>query len=352
MPTAQYYDGTKLLSMRDINGEIPEIYICTTNRTGGKTTWFNRLVTRRFMRTKAKFMLLYRFNYELDGIADKFFKDIRTLFFPDWYMLEKNCSKGIYKELYLTDNPEQQGELCGYAVALNNADALKRFSHLFNDVGCMLFDEFQSETNHYAPNEVSKFISLHTSVARGNGKQTRYVPVYMLSNAVTLINPYYAVLGISNRLNNSTKFLRGEGYVLEQGYVESAGEAQKSSAFNRAFSESEYVAYASENVYLNDTTAFVERMQGRSRYLATMIYKGKQYGMREFATEGIIYVDDKPDLNYPEKLAVTVKDHQINYVMLRRASLFVEQMRYYFEHGSFRFKNLECREAVLTALSY
>lgn len=54
-----------------------------------------------------------------------------------------------------------------------------------------MFDEFQSENNDYCPNEVQKFISVHTSVARGQGKQLRYVPVYMLSNPVTLLNPYY-----------------------------------------------------------------------------------------------------------------------------------------------------------------
>lgn len=40
----KYYDGTRLLSMLDANGNKPEIYICTTNRTGGKTTYFGRLL--------------------------------------------------------------------------------------------------------------------------------------------------------------------------------------------------------------------------------------------------------------------------------------------------------------------
>ena len=82
----QYYDGTKLLSMLDINGKRPEIYMTTTNRTGGKTTYFGRLLVNRFKKTGAKFCLLYRFNYELDEVADKFFKDIGGLFFPDGEM--------------------------------------------------------------------------------------------------------------------------------------------------------------------------------------------------------------------------------------------------------------------------
>ena len=51
----KYYDGTKLLSMKDINGNTPEIYMCTTNRTGGKTTYFGRLCVNRFLKHKEKF---------------------------------------------------------------------------------------------------------------------------------------------------------------------------------------------------------------------------------------------------------------------------------------------------------
>ena len=61
-----YYDGTRLLSLMDVNGNKPEIYMCTTNRSGGKTTWYNRYCIKRFINYKEKFMLLFRFNYELD----------------------------------------------------------------------------------------------------------------------------------------------------------------------------------------------------------------------------------------------------------------------------------------------
>ena len=44
----KYYDGTKLLSLMDINGKRPEIYISTSNRSAGKTTYFNRFFVNRF----------------------------------------------------------------------------------------------------------------------------------------------------------------------------------------------------------------------------------------------------------------------------------------------------------------
>ena len=341
-----YYDGTKLLSLTDINGNRPEIYMCTTNRTGGKTTYFGRLVVNRFLDKREKFGLLYRYNYELDDCAEKFFKDIGELFFNGYTMTSKKRAKGIYHELYLN------GEPCGYAVSINSADQIKKNSHFFSDVKRLIFDEFQSESNTYCPNEIKKFISVHTSMARGQGEQNRYLPVYMLSNPVSIINPYYVELGISSRLTDETRFLRGDGFVLEQGFVESAADAQKSSGFNKAFSRNSYVAYSSESVYLNDNKAFVDRPQGVGRYMATLKYNGQTYGIREFAEAGVIYCDDRADETFPLKITVTTEDHELNYVMLKRNDLFLFNLRYYFERGCFRFKDLRCKEAVLKSLSY
>lgn len=341
-----YYDGAKLLSMQDLNGEPPEIYMCTTNRTGGKTTFFSRFMVNKFLSGKGKFAITYRYNYELDDCAEKFFKDIGQLFFKGYEMTSKRRANGIFHELFLN------GESCGYAVTLNSADQLKKYSHLFSDTDRMFFDEFQSETNHYCPDEVKKFISVHTSIARGQGKQVRRVPVYMCANPVSLINPYYTEMGISERLRDDTKFLRGNGYVLEQGFIESASEAQKLSGFNKAFSANQYVAYSSECVYLNDNKAFIEKPIGRSTYLATLRYCGNDYAIREYPDVGIIYCDDRADSSFKNKLAVTTEDHNINFVMLKRNDFFLGQMRFYFERGCFRFKNLRCKEAVMKALSY
>lgn len=342
----KYYDGTKLLSMLDINGNKPEIYMCTTNRTGGKTTYFGRLCINRFLDKGEKFGLLYRYNYELDDIVDKFYKDLGSLFFPTYTMQSKRRAKGTFQELFLNDKS------CGYALSLNNADQIKKYSHLFSDIQRMIFDEFQSETNHYCDNETKKFISIHTSIARGQGEQVRYVPVYMLSNPVSIINPYYVEMGISGRLKDDTKFLRGDGFILEQGYIESASIEQKNSGFNRAFSKNSYTAYSSECVYLNDNKAFVEKPAGKSKYLCTLRYKGSDFALREYTESGLIYCDDKADSSFLTRISVTTDDHNINYVMLKRNDFFLSNLRYFFEHGCFRFKDMRCKEAVLSALSY
>lgn len=340
-----YYDGTKLLSLKDINGNTPEIYICSSNRSAGKTTWFNRWFVKRFLEHDEKFMILYRFDYELSDIANKFFKEIKQLFYPEYNMTSKAMSKGAYHNLFINEKH------CGYAVSINKADTVKKLSHLFADTCRMLFDEFQSESNHYCNNEIVKFQSIHTSVARGGGEQVRYVPVYMLANNVSLLNPYYVALNVSSRLNNA-KFVRGDGFVIEQGFNEVVSHKQKDTAFNRAFSESSYVKYSTENVYLNDNLSFIEKPAGKSLYLVTLKYDGVQYGIREYADAGIIYCDKNYDASFKYKITVDTADHDINYIMLKRNDLLLSSLRWYFEKGAFRFKDLQCKEAVLKALAF
>ena len=350
----QYYDGTKLLSMKDINGKTPELLLCTTNRTGGKTTYYNRYLINRFMKHGEKFCLSYRYNYELDNADEKFFKDIHELFFSNYYMSMENMCKGKIKRLYFGTDPTDKLFMkeCGYAIALNDPDVIKKNSHFFSDVSTILLDEFQSETNNYIPNEVKNFLSIHTSIARGQGEQRRFVRVIMLGNQVSLINPYYTSLGISSRLSTDTKFLKGDGFVLEQGFIETASRAQKESGVSRAFAHEEYVKYSSENVYLNDNYAFIDQPKGRGKYMCTIKYHGSEYGIIQYVDDGLIYCSNKADSTFPIKLAVTTDDHNINYVLLKTQAVLFMQLRYYFEKGCFRFSDLKSKEALLTAISY
>lgn len=341
-----FYDGTKLLSMKDINGREPDIYLSTGNRSIGKTTWFNRYFVKDFIKRHKKFCLVFRWNYELSDCSEKFFKDIQRLFFPNYEMEEKRRANNIFVELFLNQ------QSCGYCVSLNNADALKKFSHLLSDVDKMLFDEFQSENNHYCPNEINKLLSIHTSIARGNGEQVRRVPLYMCANKVSIINPYFLSLGISDRLKDDTNYLKGDGFVLEQTFIESVATAQLDSAFNRAFKNEDYVAYAAQNVYLNDNTAFIERPSGMSNYIATVRSNNTDYSIRYYITEGIYYIDKNIDSDYKIKLSFNADSHTKDYIMVGTTSPYVIMLRGAFERGLVRFKNQECKSAFFDMLRY
>lgn len=346
MAESIYYDGAKLLSLSDIDGNKPEIYMVVGNRSSGKTTYFSRMIVNRFKKKGEKFVVLYRYRDDLSDCAGKFFNDIQGLFFPNDEMTAVPKAKGAYTELLLN------GNTCGYCIAINMAEKMKRYSHFFNEVTSIMFDEFQSESNKYCPKELNKFQSLHRTIARGKGKMTRYVPVYMISNSVTLLNPYFSEFDISSRLNSDTKYLRGHGWVLEQNYNDMASKTFMESGFARAFAGSQYTEYASQNVYLNDSRTFIECPSGKNNYLATLKYNGKNFAIREYAEQGILYCDLSADMTYPFKIVVSTEDHDVNYVMLKNHDMFLSTLRFFFDNGCFRFKDLRCKEAVLKALSY
>lgn len=346
MSKSKYYSGTQLLSMRDVNGNKPEIYLCTTNRTGGKTTFFNRMLVKQFIERKEKFILQYRYKYEIDDVPTNFFKDIRELFFPDYNMDCKKMAQGVYYELFLN------GVACGYALSLSSSDSIKKISHVFTDACKILQDEFQSENGTYLPNEINRFKSIHNSIARGRGKQTRYLPVYMLSNPITILNPYYVALGITERLEKNTKFLRGVGWVLEQGFVESASNALKESAFMQAFGSDTYSEYVINAHYLYDDNAFIDTPKGSNRYLCTIKFEGVDYAIRQFDELGLLYCDTSIDASYPIKFSSTSFDHNVNYILVNKFNYIIDMLRNVFEIGHFRFKNINCKNAVLSVIKY
>lgn len=350
MSNKEFYDGTKLLSLQDINGKTPELYFCTSNRQGGKTTYFSRLLINRFRKGKGKFILLYRNKYEVKNAANKFFSAINELFFPNLVMTEKPMLEGNnLNELFIGEKGEEPLS-CGYAVSLKAFSQVKSYSNLLADATSMFFDEFQPENNAYLPNEINAFLSLHTSIARGHGKQSRYLPVYFVSNNVTLINPYYVALGISERMTKDTHFLRGDGFVMETTFIESAAKALEDSGTIRAFRNSSYVDYALQNVYLNDNQTFIGKPDGIGRYMFTLSFDGKKYSVWQYPD--VCFVSDTYDATYPLKFACGRADHDVDFQLVGRGTIFVSQCRRVFDSGGFRFKNLECKRALMNFISY
>lgn len=344
MTQSPFYDGTKLLSMLDRNKNKPEIFIAVGNRSAGKTVYFNRMLINRFKNKKEKFILLYRYAYELKQVGEKFFGTIGNLFFKNDVLSEKNVGNGQYVSLRLNDVE------CGYALALNRAENVKKLSHVFNDVTSILFDEFQTETGVYAPNEIQKFVSIHTSVARGNGKMSRYVPVYLVSNDISALNPYFTALKVP-KLSDQTKYMRGDGYVLEYAFNPNAAKAQKESLFNRAFLNADYTKMLVTKQALNDNYTFIEKMSGTSMMVCGLKYKRNYFQIRYFNDEQIIYCMKGYDETFKGTYAVLSDEHDSGTILDVGITPITVLMMNSYSNGNVRFDSLEAKEAFKAFIS-
>jgi hypothetical protein len=339
-----YYNPDKILRLRDLEGLKPAIYLINTNRSAGKTFSFLKKSLEDFKKKGSQVALLYRHSYELNSCAD-IYSDVLRLN-PDLgsNMVSSSHAKGLFYELVLDDKP------FGYALSLNNPDALKKYSPLFAEVENMIFDEYQTETGKYLSKEIDKFQSLYLTVARGGGKQSRHVNVYLLGNNVTLMNPYYIQFGIHKRLKNDTKFMRGIGWVAEFGFNESASREIQSNSFFQAFKDEGYMAYSTENVYLSDSSIFVGKISGRSKYLFTILHESTYYGVREYYDKGIMYISKQPDTSCKTIITFKASDHNQNTMMLSHYSYLWKNIKEAYQKGWLRFDDIKTKNDIFDIL--
>lgn len=345
-----YYNGYNLLSKLDRNGEKPEIYISTSNRSAGKTMFHNGNRVHKFLQNGEKTLLLYRNKYESENCAETFFHEIGKTFFPMLVMKQETIVPKVLWRLsigYKLDETGDSFETFGYSTALSASGQIKKCSHLANDVDCILMDEFQQEDGRYLKDEVAKLQSIHDSLARGNGEQARYLPVILIGNLIDLYNPYYEALDVVDAIQIQSNFYRGEGFVIEQGFNEASAKSHKQSAFHRAFTGSSYNNASEHKQYINTSYQFIDNsIADIGCYLLTIKYDNKLYSVRYNEQAFFYYVSDKPDPNF-RYIHAARKDDISDGAVFDPTGRYREVLSNAMHSDRLRFKNLKCKKAAL-----
>lgn len=175
--------------------------------------------------------------------------------------------------------------------------------------------------------------------------------LYMASNTVSLLNPYYSVFGINKMLKYNTRFLRGDGWVFERTYNENASTAYKESGIARAFQGASYNEYASENKYLKDNDCLIGKPTGQSRYICTIRFNEKMYNVRRYDT--YMYISLGADESFPTRICFTKNDVIDNTaIRVNSTHYIVAMLREYFNRGLLLFENLECKDMIFDVISF
>lgn len=341
-----YYDGKKLLEKTDLDGEKPEIYICTGNRAAGKSYYFKRFLIQQFLKnTENKFFIIFRKRDEMINSIEAFFSDIRTddcfKYLKKFEYESKSEMAGAYQVWYFCETE------MAYCTYLNAAEKIKRASARFVKTEWIFFDEMQSEIYAYVANEIDKFVSIHTSIARGGGNQSRYLPCILIGNSASVENPYFRAMGVSERFNPDAKFIRGNGWVAEFCSNESAKNALSESRFSKAFNGNKYLKYATENTFLLDYTNFVEKRKiQNATQVWRFIFEGTYIGCWYLRNENIFYFSMKNDPSQ-KAIAISKADHDVETLFLL---VPLERLRDYFDRGGVRFENLAISNIIIENL--
>lgn len=344
-----YYNLDSIKNVKDLDNEEPILRMIIGNRSAGKTTAL-LIESLKNVQNDKQVVFLYRTQDEISS-SGKMYEDILDSC-PECgkVVTNKTVVKGLISAMMLHDKDDNV-KLLGYAVYFNNTDKLKKYSPMFKDVELIVFDEFVLENNGYLKHELTKFESTLRTICRGKGKQVREVPVYMLGNYVTLLNPYFIFFGIHKRLRDNTKFLRGHGWVAQFVVNKDAQNALKLCKLGIIFKDSTYQISSADGIYMCDATAFVESVSGNSRYIFTLISGKDSYAIREYPEKGIVYVDHTVDQSCKYRFTFDASSHNADTLMLSSHSFIYDYLKRSYDLGLLRFKDLKCKDIVLDILS-
>lgn len=336
-----YYNGRELLLHKDIDKKPQIMNIITSNRSAGKTSYF--LMFSYFLKKLygKRTVMFFRYTYEVSN-AHSVYTDVVNQYAWGEKLKSVKIVNDLLYEMFIDD------ESIGYAMRLGNVDTLKKFSPLFADIEFCMMDEMQTESGKYLKKEVQKMQSLLWTIGRGGGIQKRDILTCLIGNPVSILNPYFIALGIHTRYSDNTHFLRGKGWVAEFNINK---EVVKQSNGSSDIFDTDYNDYATDGTFLINADSFIQKPEGKSKYLFTIIYDNILLGVREFLNDGIIHISNKPDSTCNTILAFKASDHNQITILLKRASYSFSFIREAFEMGNLRFSDMKTKNIIFEILA-
>jgi hypothetical protein len=316
--TSIFYDFHALLSHNCLFNFI------VGNRGAGKTYGSKKLVIKKFLKTGEQFVYLRRYKTEIDDVKQKFITDIQHEF-PDVEFEVKGRNILI------------NGSLAGYLVPLSTA--LTKKSTSYHDVTTIIFDEFviDSKVIHYLSNEVEAFLEFFETVARLRDN----VRVLFLSNAVSVVNPYFTYWKIKPK--QQKRFTKYEDlWLVEFVQNEEFKQAKYKTRFGKLIKGTNYGNYAIENEFLKDNLNFVDKKTGNSKYEFSVFYNGQTFGFWTDYKEGLVFMSNDYDPSNKMQYAVTDSEHKINMMLVKSVnrSLYLKGVIKAYENGYLRFEDI------------
>lgn len=348
----KYYTGANLLSQMDENGQKPGIFLSNSNRSAGKTSYFQIYCLQGYLLLGEKFLMICRKKAELKDIHVSFM-DMLSLYFDNAKMNCKWFVDRLVMGLYY------EGKICGYAISLKDANDLKKYSAIFKDVTRVMMDELQPETGGYLKNEIDLFESVVQTVSRGGGKQSRYIEWLLLSNNISVMNPYFINLGIYNYIDDSMNikagedfYIKGDGWVSEFSFNESAKSEMEVNPAIRAFNSRNSILGLTADFMIKSGGFITKKMSGKMQYLWTLKYKGEKMGVRKYVKDGkpIIYITSSFDPSFKDIVSLSDSDHEDCTVMIRKNTFYMQVMRDAYVIGGLRFSDVKVKNAIVELL--
>lgn len=348
----RYYNLQKTLTYN------AEIYMIVGASGKGKTYTVRGYCLRQAINKGEMLVEICRTKTERDEVKSGYFDKLNLD--PEFDRYEFDCRRNIffYRDKAEGDKKAGQWKRCGYIVALSEVQSTKR--RTFAGARWLIMDEAIMENidrhHTYLRNEWDLLSRVINSCVREDGTTEEHVrPVlFLLGNAVDLLNPYFTLFGINKEpkegyswhggktLKMLLHYAPADEYDMQRRDNTLAGRMSKMTGYDK---ESFGNAFKIDNRY-------IAKKPPRAKPYLGLKFEGKTYGIWVDQSEGYYYICSKiPDDERITVFSLTRADDSPNMLAARASMAPLRAICDMYYYGACLFESVQVREDFLRAMS-
>lgn len=311
---ANYYNWHETLS------RAADVTIVVTARGRGKTYGLRKHCIKDYLKRGGRFVELCRFKSELGLVSDGYFDRVSNEF-PE-YIFKTDKRRGYIAEKPEDDENKPEWKTICYFIAMTDSQNAKK--RTYNDVTNIIFDEAILERHdvyhRYLPREYSVLANIVDTVTRERADVESARPhLYLLGNAVDLLNPYFEAYQINKKPRYGFSWYRNKTVLL---HFEDPGQYAQDKLHGtlsgRMIAGTAEGAISAGNVFEEFGTDMITKKTKNSDFLFGIIAKNKTYGI--WADDEFIYVSRKIPANTNKQIYyMTREDASVNRLAANKA---------------------------------
>lgn len=307
-----YYNPNRMLSYNRI------LNFVIGARGIGKSYSFKIYPIKRFIKYGEQFIYLRRYKTDLKKF-NNYFDDVRKEF-PDHELKIKG------KQMFI------DGKLFGWAVPLSSWQSEK--STAYPNVSTIVYDEAlrEKDNSRYLTNEPEALLNFMDTVFRDREN----VRTICLSNAVTIINPYFIYFNIIPDVKR--RYNANESVVVEIPDSIDFTEERLKTKFGKLIKGTDYADMSLNNEFTEDSDLFIYKREKRSTFQFNIVYNGITMGVWTDNDHLIMYTSYDHDPSSKLTFALNTRDFKENTLLTNyKSNYFLLKWVSAFKRGLLRF---------------
>ena len=311
-----WYNAQQLLSYKRLYN-----IICGVRGHGKTYDETKRCIDIGLQEKNLSFVVLVRYIEDINFVKDSWWSIVEHLY-PKYKFFSQR------RLIYAQNLETSETFVIGEFVAISEYMRVKKSPRPY--VKIIFFDEFLNEENDYLNDEITKFLNVCDSIIR-NREDVR---VLMVSNTITLINPYFSYFGI-NKLNG--RFTKGKYNSIVE------------------FTDSE------EFIKFRETTKFGSTIKGTTNVIENPPFKTKHYLFNIVLNEnnievsivnGLLYFSKSNDYTRRSYTPYVENAKMYHSTYVEKTFRYFKMIQKYFMSDRVMYQSLIIKNSIIEFMQY